>query len=377
MDGSHLQLWFIFGVVRFAGIPFVPLACGVTHPLQEEKVRKLQYGFLFAATLLMAGSLPGPAQARWGVTKTIHIGGEGGWDYVLVDARNDRFFITRQTHTQVFSTTTGKVVADIPGQIHSHGTAIVPAVNRGFITDGGGEGSIVVFDLKSYKVLGKIKTMPDSDGIIYDRSVNLILAVSGDEQTLMTFSPDIDLAGGKVTKIDLGGKPEYLASDGSKAYINLPENNLVAVVDLKTNEVIAKWPVAPGGENTGMAIDRRNHLIFLGCRNPQKLIVMSTEDGKIVASLPIGTTNDAVRFADGRVFASCGGNGELVVASQKDGKWQVDQVVKTADGARTMGIDNRTHTIYLATADLLPPPAGQSRPGIKPGTFKIIEVGRQ
>lgn len=329
---------------------------------------------LLAATLLMAGSLPGHAQAKWAVTNSVHIGGEGGWDYVLVDARNHRFFITRQTHTQVFSTATAKVIADIPGQIHSHGTAIVPAVNRGFITDGGGDGSIVVFDLHTYKVLGKIHTLPDSDGIIYDRSANLILAVSGDEHTLMTFNPDIDVASGKITKIDLPGKPEFLASDGEKAYINLPEDNLVAVVDLKTSKVIARWPVAPGGENTGMAIDPAHHLIFLGCRNPQKLIVMSSEDGKIVASLPIGTTNDAVKFADGQVFASCGGNGELVVASQKDGKWQVDQVVKTAEGARTMDIDLPTHTIFLATAHMLPPPAGQKRPGIEPGTFKIVEV---
>ena len=321
--------------------------------------------------------MPGHAQAKWAVTKTVHIGGEGGWDYVLVDARKNRFFVTRATHTQVFSTATAKVIADIPGQIHSHGTAIVPAVNRGFITDGGGDGSIVVFDLTSYKVLGKIATMPDSDGIIYDRAANLILAVSGDGHTLMTFNPDIDLASGKVTKVELGGKPEFLASDGEKAYVNLPEDNLVAVVDLKANKVIARWPVAPGGENTGMAIDRRNHLIFLGCRNPQKLIVMSTEDGKIVASLPIGTTNDAVKFADGHVFASCGGNGEMVVASQKDGKWQVDQVVKTAEGARTMDIDRRTQTIFLATAHMLPAAAGQTRPGIEPGTFEIVEVGRQ
>jgi outer membrane protein assembly factor BamB len=341
-------------------------------------VRKLQSAFLFSAVLLMAGSFPGHAQGTWAVRNTLHIGGEGGWDYALVDARNDRFFVTRQTHTQVFSTTTGKVIADIPGQIRSHGTAIVPAVNRGFITDGGGAGAIDVFDLKTYKVLGKIHTMPDSDGIIYDRSANLILAVSGDEGKLMTFSPEIDIAGGKFTTIDLGGKPEFLAADrDGKAYINIPDKNLVDVVDLKANKVIARWPVAPGGENTGMAIDVKDHLIFLGCRNPQKLIVMSTEDGKIVAALPIGTINDAVRFANGHAFASCGGNGELYVASQKDGKWQIEQEVKTAMGARTMGIDRRTRTIYLPTAEMEPPAPGERRPRMKPGTFMIVEVSQQ
>jgi DNA-binding beta-propeller fold protein YncE len=341
-------------------------------------VRKLQAIFMLSAAMLMTGFLPAHAQGKWEVTNTLHIGGEGGWDYVLADGRNHRIFVTRSTHTQVIDTNTGKVIADIPGQIRSHGTAIVPAVNRGFITDGGGPGAIDVFDLNSYKLLGKIHTMPDSDGIIYDRFANLILAVSGDEGKLMTFSPDIDIAGGKFTTIDLGGKPEFLAADREgKAYINLPDKNLVAVVDLKTNKVVERWPVAPGGENVGMAIDLRDHLLFIGCRNPQKLIVMSTEDGKIVADLPIGTVNDAVKFADGQGFASCGGSGEMYVAAKKDGKWEIEQQVKTAMGARTMDIDRSNHTIYLPTAEMEPPAPGQRRPRMKPGTFMIVEVSQK
>ena len=331
------------------------------------------------AVLFMAAALPAHAQqAKWEVTKTLHIGGPGGWDYALVDGRNNRLFVTRATHTQVINTATGALIGDIPGQIRSHGTAIVPALNRGFITDGGGSGAIDVFDLTTYKLLGKIPTMPDSDGIIYDRYANLILAVSGDEGKLMTFHPDISLSSGKVTTLDLGGNPEFLAADRSgKAYINIPNKNLVDVVDLKANKVIARWPVAPGGENVGMAIDQRDHLLFIGCRNPQKLIVMSTEDGKIVAALPIGTINDAVRFFDGHAFASCGGNGELVVASKRDGTWVVDQVVKTRAGARTMGIDRRTHTIYLPTAETEPSASGQRRPRMKPNTFMLVEVAQK
>lgn len=326
----------------------------------------------------MAGSLPGHGQAKWSVKNTVQIGGEGGWDYALADGRNHRLFLTRQTHTQVIDTSTGKVIADIPGQIRSHGTAIVPAVNRGFITDGGGEGAIDVFDLTTYKLLGKIHTMPDSDGIIYDRSTNLILAVSGDGNSLMTFSPDIDIASGKVTKIDLGGAPEFLAADrDGKAYVNLEDKDLVAVVDLKANKVIAKWPVAPGGHPVGMAIDMRDHLLFVGCRNPQKLVIMDTQTGKVVADLPIGATVDATRYYRGEAFASCGGNGELVVAAQKDGKWQVEQVLKTAMNARTMDIDRSTNTIYLPTADLLPLKPGERRPGVKPGTFRVVEVGQE
>ena len=327
--------------------------------------------------LLLAGALPILAQPKWDVTKTVHLGGDGGWDYVTVDRDTHRVFVTRSTHTMVIDGATGKLLGDIPGQTRSHGTAIVPALNRGFITDGGGSGAILVFDLKTYAVLGKLATMPDSDGIIYDRAMDLVLAVSGDGGKLMTFKPDIDPVNGKIDPpIDLGGSPEFLAADpDGKVYINLADKDLVAVVDLKTRKVVARWPVAPGGHPVGMAIDGRSHLLFIGCRNPQKLIVMSTEDGKVVADLPIGAGVDATKIDGAQAFASCG-DGTLTVVGQKDGKYEVEQVVKTPNGARTMGVDSSTHTIYLATAELEALAPGQHRPQPKPDTFMIVEVGQ-
>src|SRR5580700_5637676 len=302
-------------------------------------------------TALLAATVPLMAQAKWGVTKTLHIGGEGSWDYLTVDSQTHRLFVTRSTHTQIIDGASGKLLGDIPGQVRSHGTAVVPTLNRGFITDGGGEGSIVVFDLTTYAVLGKLATMPDSDGIIYDPSTNLVLAVSGDKGKLMTFKPDIDPASGKIdAPIDLGGAPEFLAADGEgKAFVNLEDKDMVAVVDLKTRQVTARWPVAPGGHPVGMSIDRKNHLLFIGCRNPQKMIVMSTVDGKVVASLPIGAGVDATKEHAGLVFASCR-DGSLTVVGQKDGAYAVLQVVKTPEGARTMGVDSSTNTIYMPTS---------------------------
>ena len=280
----------------------------------------------------------------------------------------------------VIDALTGKTLGDIPGQKRSHGTAIAPSLNRGFITDGGGTGAIVVFDLKTYATLGTLATMPDSDGIIYDKAQNLILAVSGDGGALMTFKPDIDPVNGKIDPpIELGGAPEFLAyDDAGKAYVNLEDKDLVAVVDLKTRKVTARWPVAPGGHPVGMAIDRKTHRLFIGCRNPQKLIVMSTEDGKILADLPIGAGVDATKFHAGHAFASCG-DGTLTVASEKAGKFEVEQVVKTPHGARTMGVDDATGKLYLPTAEFEPPAPGAAsrRPRPKPDTFMIVEVGQK
>jgi hypothetical protein len=341
--------------------------------------RTLMVGMSFAA-LLLAGSLPAAAQATWNVARTVHIGEEGAWDYATVDPGAHRLFVTRATHTIAIDTVTGKVLGDIASQVRSHGTAIVPALGRGFITDGGGSGAIVVFDLNTYQVLGKLAAMPDSDGIIYDQATNLVLAVSGDAGKLMTFKPDIDPVNGKIDPpIDLGGSPEFLAADGmGKVYVNLADKDMVAVVDLKTRHVIARWPTAPGGHPTGLALDAKKHLLFIGCRNPQKLIVMSTEDGKVLAALPIGAGVDAVKIDGAQAFASCG-EGTLTVVGEEAGKYVVEQVVKTRNGARTMGIDSTTHTIYLPTAEFeaATPGAASQRPKAKPDTFMIVEVERQ
>jgi DNA-binding beta-propeller fold protein YncE len=315
-------------------------------------------------------------QASWQVTNTFHVGGDGGWDYVTVDSQTHRVYVTRTTHTMAIDGETGKVLGDIPGQKVSHGVAVVPKLGRGFITDGGGSGAIVVFDLKTFNVLGSIPTVPDSDGIIYDVAMDRVLAVSGDGGVLMTFKPDIDPTNGKMDPpIDLGGKPEFMAADGKgKVYINLVDKDLVAVVDLHTRKVVARWPVAPGGHPVGMALDEKTHRLFVGCRNPQKMIVMSAEDGKVEAALPIGAGVDATKVDEGQAFASCR-DGSLTVAAEKSGSYEVVQTVTTADGARTMGIDAVTHEVFLATAELEPATTG--RPKAKPGTFEIVVVGRR
>lgn len=293
-----------------------------------------------------------------------------------VDSQNHRLFVPRTTHTMVLDSDSGKVLGDISGQKVAHGVAIVPSLGRGFITDGGGTGAVVIFDLKTYAVLGTLATEPDSDGIIYDATLNRVFAVLGDKGVLMTFKPDIDPKNGKIDPpIELGGAPEFLASDGTgKIYINLEDKDMVAVVDIYARKVIARWPVVPGGQPVGMASDRKTHRLFVGCRKPQKLVVMSTETGKVVDSLPIGAGVDATAVDGRQAFASCR-DGSLTAVAEKAGKCEVSQVLETPAGARTMGVDPATHKIYLPTAEFESQPANStSRPKTKPGTFMIVEV---
>jgi DNA-binding beta-propeller fold protein YncE len=315
------------------------------------------------------------AQAGWAVEKTLHIGGEGGFDYVTLDAKNHQLYVPRSTHTMVIDADSGKTLADIPGQKHNHGVALVPQAGRGFISDG--SGAVVIFDLKTNTVLGTIAARPDADGIIFDEASGLVLVVSGDDGVLMTLKPDVDPKSGTIdAPIELGGKPEFLASDGAgKIYINLVDKNEVAVVDIKARKVLAHWPVAPGGAPVGMSMDKKKRRLFIGCRNPQKLIVMSADDGKVLSDLPIGAGVDATTFDGKNAFASCR-DGKLAVAGESaSGKFEIVQTVSTAVGAKTMDIDPETHKAYLPTAEFEEQkPGATGRPTAKPGTFMIIVV---
>jgi DNA-binding beta-propeller fold protein YncE len=318
------------------------------------------------------------AKSSWAVQKTFPIGGEGGWDYVTFDPATHRLYVPRSTHTLVIDAESGKTVADIPGQKHDHGVAVVPEAGRGFISDG--SGAVVVFDLKTNSVLGTLASRPDSDGIIFDKFSGLVLVVSGDDGVLMTLKPDVDPRTGSMDPpIDLGGKPEFLASDGAgKIYVNLVDKNEVAVVDIKARKVIARWPVAPGGSPVGMAIDTNKHRLFVGCRNPNMLIVMSSDDGKVLASLPIGAGVDATGFDGTEALASCR-DGKLEVAGETSpGKFEIVQTVITPVGARTMAVDPEGHKAYLPTAEFEPQkPGATGRPTAKPGTFMIVVAARQ
>jgi len=320
---------------------------------------------------------------HYAVAKTLKVGGDGGWDYVTVSPNGKLLYAPRSTHTQVIDTETGKVVGDIPGQGRSHGVAVVPDAGRGFITDGkapGGDGAVIIFDLKSNEPLGKLKTPADSDGILYDDASGKVLVVSGDGGVLVPIKPDVDPKSGQPEPaVDLGAAPEFFATDGQgKAFINLADKNQIAVLDTRTMKVIDHWSTAPGGGPTGMAIDREKGVLFIGCRKPQKMIVMSTKDGKVLADLPIGPGVDATKFDRGNAFASCADGTLAVVRETSPGKYEVAQTVQTAPGARTMDVDRNTGTIYLAAADMQPQSPGQKgRPKPIAGTFKIIVVSPQ
>ena len=338
---------------------------------------KAKFVFTTLGVALFLSGLSCYGQTDWKVTKTFQIGGQGGWDYFTVDSSTHRLFVPRSTHTMVIDAESGKTLGDIPGQKTAHGVALVPGVNRGFISDGGGDGAVVIFDLQTYAVIGSVVAQPDTDGIIFDPASGRVLFVSGDGGTLMTLKPDLNPAGEKIDEpIALGGKPEFLASDGAgKVYVNLVDKNEVAVVDIKARQVVARWPVTPGGAPVGMTIDTKKRRLFIGCRKPQKLVVMSIDDGKVLADFPIGAGVDATKMDNGQAFASCRDGTLAVISETTPGKFTLVQTVKTGAGAGTMGVDSATHRIYLPTAEYEElKPGATGRPKMVPGSFKILVV---
>ncbi len=179
-----------------------------------------------------------------------------------------------------------------------------------------------------------------------------VLPVSGDKGVLMSLKPDIDPEGGKIdVPIELSGAPELLASDGTgKVYVNLMDKNEVAVVDVGARTVVARWPVAPGGAPVGMSMDTKKRRLFIGCRKPQKLIVMSADDGKVLADLPIGEGVDATKIDGGQALASCRDGTLAVARGDRSGKVRNRTDCENAPGCENDGLLIRRPTGSIGRA---------------------------
>ena len=318
-----------------------------------------------------ARTIPAAAAGDYAVAETLKVGGEGRWDYAVV-GDDKRLYVTRETHEQVIDLATGKVVADIPGGERLHGTALVPSAGRAFITDGEAA-KLLVVDLKTDKVIGKVDAADDADGAIYDAGSNRVLVACGDANQLVVVDPNADLDTAKPEKIDLGGKPEFLAADGrGRAFVCLEDKDQIAVVDLKAMKVTDRWPLGGGTSPAGLAIDAKAGRLFVGCHNG-KLVVLNTDGGTVEAELPIGKGNDAVAFdpVTGDLFASCGDGTLTVAKADADGRFAVAQTVQTKPGARTMALNPATHALYLPAAETKRV-EGQRYPAVVPGTFGVL-----
>jgi DNA-binding beta-propeller fold protein YncE len=325
---------------------------------------------------LIALALPLSAQTH-GITHTYTLGGTGGWDYVVPDPPRHRLFIGRSDRVMVVDMNDGRLIAQVTGINGAHGVAIVPALNRGFATSGE-DSSIVMFDLRTYRPLGKIPAADDADAIVYDAASRKVLSFNGDANSATVVDPR---KGARITNIPLGGKPEYGQPAGNgKIYVNLTDSSQIVEIDGRALKVTRRWSTGPCENPVPMAIDVRHQRLFSGCRNGV-LAVSDYRNGRLVTTVPIGRGTDGAGYDAGtRTVYTSNGEGTLSIIHQDDADhYTVVENLKTAPFARNMGIDPATHRIYLPVADFGPPPDSTAanprrRPPMLPGTFKVMVV---
>jgi DNA-binding beta-propeller fold protein YncE len=332
---------------------------------------------LCVATPVLAETAPaGAGKGEYRVETAWKLGGEGRWDYCIVDSAARLLYVTRQSHVQVVSTESGKVVADLPGTAGAHGVALAPDLNRGFVSNGQG-GSVTVFDLKENKELGKVPAGQNPDAILFDPASKHVLAFNGKSKDVTVIDAAAEPGPGAVLgHIALEGKPEFAATDGQgHVYVNLEDKNSVVAIDTKDSKITDTWKIDGGEEPSGLAIDPENHLLFAGCGGNDVMAVLDTRSGKTLGTVPIGKGVDACGFdpASHEAFASCGDGTLTVVRETSPEKFAVAQKLETRRGARTMALDPATHIIYLPTAEFAEG-GNERRPTAKPDSFTIVVV---
>jgi YVTN family beta-propeller protein len=313
------------------------------------------------------------------VTSRFKLGGEGGWDYLTFDAKGGRLFISRSTHVMVVDVDKGTVVGDIPDTQGVHGVALVEDLNKGY-TSNGRTSSVTVFDLKTLKVLKQIPVGKNPDAILYDPASKRVFTMNGASNDATAIDARTDTAAGTIP---LNGRPEFAVSDErGHVFVNLEDKSTVVEFDPVKLAVLARWPIAPGEEPSGLAIDRKHARLFSTGAN-KTLVVLNAETGKVVASLPIGGNVDGAMFdpETGLAFSSNGDGTLTVIHEDSPDKFTVVGNVTTQRGARTLALDTKTHRVYLVTAEFGPPPAPtperpRPRPSIVPGSFTLLVVGR-
>jgi DNA-binding beta-propeller fold protein YncE len=155
----------------------------------------------------------------------------------------------------------------------------------------------------------------------------------------------------------------------------LRDKNDLAVLDLPTLKLIARWPLAGCEGPTGLALDIAHHRSFSVCANAM-MVISDAEAGKTLLALPIGRGPDGAEFDPefGNAYSS-NGEGDLTVVHEADpNHFAVIATVPTAPGARTIALDPVSHRLYLPTARFGPLEAGHTRPPIVPGTFEVLVV---
>lgn len=330
-------------------------------------------GFFAALCALIGNSQAGPPEYK--LVKAVPIPGEGGWDYLTVDTEGRKVYISHATQVDVFDADTGEIKGKVEDTSGIHGIAVSAEFGRGF-TSNGKTNTVSVFDLKTLKTTETIPTGKGPDYIHYDSNTHRVFAFNGGGASATV----IDAEKVKdIGTVELGGRPEAAASDGKgTVYVNLVNKDEVLAIDAVKLTVVSRWTVAPAKQPVSLACDPKTGRLFVGCRS-KECVILSTETGKTVATVPIGQGVDAGAFdpATKLAFCSCGDGTVTIIEQESADKYSVVATLKTKTGAKTMAYDTKTQRLYLPAADTKAPDGNaKGRPIPIPGTFALLIYGK-
>ena len=331
----------------------------------------LKAGILAVAALATVGSARTEPDAAYRLVKTVPLGAPDRWDYVVADPATARVYIAHGDRVTVLDETTAEVVGQVEGiPGGTHGIAISTPTHQGF-TDDGEKAKAVAFDLRTLRVLKRIPAADDADGMIEEPVTDRVFVVEGDPGTVTVIDPGTDRV---VATIDLGEKPEYLAPDGAGNVLIAGEaHSDIVKVDARTATVVARWPTPDCRSPHGLAFDRARARVFMGCAN-ERMVVVDTRSGHLVATLPIGKGSDAIAWdpVRRRLFSSNGGDGTVSVYRQVDAdRYTAMPTIPTVVSARNMTVIPRTGRLVVVGADTDPNPAGGRRL-VRAGTVRAM-----
>jgi len=333
---------------------------------------------LVVSALLLASATAGPAQ-EYRVARTLPLGGNGAWDYLRADTDARRLYVSHSGEVIILDLDSKERIGTLSGFGFIHGIVIVSELGTGFLSDGQ-KNEVVTFDPVTLKIKSRIKTAANPNSMVYDKPTGRLFVGHKPTRSMTVIAA---ATGAVEGTIPLDAVPEFPVSDGEgNIFVNIDDRSEIVDIDSKSLKIKARWPVAPCEAPSGLTFDASSRRLFAACENKMMAIV-NADTGKVVATVPSGGEPDAAAFDAGthRAFSSNGDGTLTIVAAAGSDQYKVVQLLQTEPGARTMALDEKTHTIYVSTATLGPPPAPTpsdpnppKHPTAVAGSFKVLVV---
>ena len=338
------------------------------------KTSSFIFSILFSVCILPATI---HAQSGYHVVQTFHIASPGGWDYPAIEQGSDHLYLSHGSQVNILNKNNGDSLGIIPNTTGVHGIAFVSSLGKGY-TSNGRLNNVTVFDLKTFKILGQVSVGKNPDWIMYDPFSKMVITSNHSGGDISVIDPATDQV---VATIPVGGsKLETIVSDGAgKLFANAEDKSEIVEIDIINHKSLNHWTLAPGEGPTGLAVDTKTKRLFSTC--DQSLVVMDATNGHVVARVPIGDGCDGAAFdpATKMIFTANGEGTVTVIKEVSKDEYKVIETVPTKRGARTITLDEKTHKLYLPTADYETLPADapkNARPKMVQGSFQVLVLGK-